>query len=321
MNWLRGRVGFGTRAPALMLSSMNTMPRRVSLIIHNPVIRSEGGRKLTEVLGWEDPDALAAQYIADLREISGGQVEYEIVERIEVDGWVPKRDGFVYDENTYLACWRNQAGFHQPDEADYRAVAAEFDLARKVETGVIDEAWLFAYPYAGYYESRMAGPGAFWCNAPSLPLPSSQLSRRFVIMGFNYERMVGYMLESFGHRVESIMNRVWRGRFGEANLWNRFVRYDQVAPGRANCGNVHFAPNSVQDYDWGNPAYVLSNCDDWLTFPNLAGQTRQVNCAEWGDGDIRAHHHWWLKHLPRVPGATQGILNNWWVYVVDPNTV
>jgi hypothetical protein len=40
-----------------------------------------------------------------------------------------------------------------------------------VARGEIDEIWLFGGPYFGFYESRMAGPGAFWCNAPPLPGP------------------------------------------------------------------------------------------------------------------------------------------------------
>ena len=319
MNWWQRVLGRETRAlgrrnaPAVT----GSLQSRVALIIHNPIT---GGRRLTEVLGWHDPDDLARQYQADLYEASGGQVAFDVVERVEVDGWVPKRDGFRYDEATYLRCWRNQAGFHQPDAADYAQLITDFDLARKVEDGFIDEVWLFAYPYAGYYESTMAGPGAFWCNSPPVLLaPHGRLSRRFVLMGFNYERGVGCMLESFGHRVESHLQRVWERWRSDDNLWERFARYDLVAPGRANCGNMHFAPNSVRDYDWGNPRHVLSNCDDWLNFPDFRGVTRRVNCAEWGNGDMRAHHLWWLRRLPRAPGETRGILNNWWVYAVDPN--
>ena len=89
----------------------------------------------------------------------------------------------------------------------------------------------------------MAGPGAFWCNAPPLE-GTRQATRRFVIMGFNYERGVGEMLEDLGHRAESILSHVFRDVRGDANLWERFIRYDQKNPGRAECGNVHFAPNS-----------------------------------------------------------------------------
>lgn len=101
------------------------------------------------------------------------------------------------------------------------------------------------------------------------------------------------------------------------NTWERFTLYDKVAPGNAGCGNVHFAPNSERDYDWGNQRYVWSNCDDWLNYPNLTGKKRLVNCDEWGGGDIRAHHRWWLNHLPKAPGlAPDGKLANWWKYVL-----
>jgi len=140
-------------------------------------------------------------------------------------------------------------------------------------------------------------------------------------MAFNYERDVGCMLENFGHRVESIMSRVFQNHGPGQNLWERFIRYEQVAPGQAQCGNVHFAPNSTRDYDWGNPRSVMSYCDDWYSFPELPGRARRVNSAEWGNGDMRAHHMWWLEHLPCAEGETYGVSNNWWQYVVNPNLV
>jgi hypothetical protein len=103
-----------------------------------------------------------------------------------------------------------------------------------------------------------------------------------------------------------------------------FTRYDQVAPGQSHCGNVHFAPSSQRDYDWGNRRRVHSYCDNWHTFPDLSGPGRVVDCAEWGNGDMRLHHLWWLKHLPHVPGTTFGVGNNWWEYVLlarDPDNV
>jgi hypothetical protein len=292
---------------------------RVLLITYNPIIQSEGGRKLTEVLGWNDVGRLCQDYIADLQECSRGFLSYDIVQRMEVDAWPVKVDGFRYDEHSFLTNWRNDGGWHDPDAVDYEAIIADFDLLARVESGRIDEVWLFAFPYAGFYESIMVGPGAFWCNSP--PLEHSDVSRRFVIMGFNYERDVGPMLESFGHRVESILDHTWRQFRGEENLYQRFILYDKKAPGQANVGWMHYAPNSQTDYDWGNKTLVPSNCDDWLNFPNLQGTVRRVNCAEWGNGDMRAHHKWWFKHLPNVPGQTRGIANNWWWYGVDPNVV
>jgi hypothetical protein len=166
----------------------------------------------------------------------------------------------------------------------------------------------------------MAGPGAFWCNSPPIP-NTGHCRRRFVIMAFNYERGVDCMLENFGHRVESIMSRVYDNLSHGENMWQRFTRYDLIAPGRAECGNVHFAPNSERDYDWGNPRPVPSSCDDWLIYPELPGRVRTVTTADWGNGDMRAHHIWWLSHLPKAEGETDGVANNWWRYVVhlDPN--
>jgi len=290
---------------------------KVLLLIHNPRIPFEGNARLSEVLRWHDPDDLAQRYSADVLECSHGLAHFEIVERIEVDGFPPKEDGFTYLPETYLRCWRSRAGFHEPDAVDYHRLLNDFDLVRKVNAGAIDEVWLMAFPYAGYYESIMVGPGAVWCNAP--PLIRDDAARRFIVMGFNYERGVGEMLEDLGHRAESVLSYVYRHTHGAANLWERFTRYDKTHPGQSECGNVHFAPNSERDYDWGNPRFVSSRCHAWLNFPDLDATARKVNCAEWGGGDIRLHHLWWLRRFPHVDGGSDGIAWNWWRYVVDPN--
>lgn len=295
--------------------------RRVSLIIHNPTVPVAGGQRLNRALGWGDPDRLSEKYIADLQEISHGYCNYEIVERIDVDAFPVKADGFTYRADDFYNFWRARKGFHQPDAVDYNPLLAEFDMIGKVDRGEVDEFWLFAFPYAGYYESIMAGPGAFWCNAPPLT-QTAHASRRFVIMGFNYERGVGEMLEAFGHRAESIMRHVYRSKKGQPdNLWERFARYDQTHPGQAEVGIMHFAPNSVRDYDWGNTTPVKTRCRNWERFPELDGSPIVAYCREWGDGDIRLHHKWWFSLLPHITGGRDGISFNWWQYIVDPNTV
>jgi len=164
----------------------------------------------------------------------------------------------------------------------------------------------------------MAGRGAYFCNSP--PVEGIDVSRIFVTMGFNYQRGVGEMLENLGHRVESIMRHVYGSwEHKETHAWNRFTLYEKVAPGRAGCGWMHYAPNSERDYDWGNKRVVWSTCDDWLNYPNLTGQRRKVDHREWGGGNIRAHHRWWFEHLPKAPGRTDGKLNNWWAYAIDFN--
>jgi hypothetical protein len=327
----RPAVAPGAPAPAVRPGPAGAAPlpaspmiRNVLMVVHDPVVDRQG-QTLSRTLGWHDPDALATQYVADVRAASHGLLSYRIVAREQREVFPAKADGFRYDAATYLACWRAGRGFHEPDGVDYGALLAEFDVVARVNAGEVDELWLFGFPYAGYYESLMVGPGSFWCNSPPLEHLGRQAGppcrRRFVVMGFNYEREVGCMLENLGHRAESIMTRVYEGRSRSANLWEQFSRYDQVAPGKASVGNMHFAPNSTHDYDWGNTRPVTSDCDDWLAFPNRSGARRLVDSRDWGQGDMRRHHLWWFERLPHAGGETDGIGHNWWTYIADPDTV
>ena len=299
--------------------SVRSLFPKVLVINYDPLVKSQGNRRLHEVAKWNDPHYLAEAYASDLTFCSGGFARYRITEWRDVDGYPLKKDGFRYSEEEYMKCLNGKAGWHQPDAVDYKAIIKDFSLDKRVASGEIDEVWLFAMPYSGFWESTMAGKGAYDCN--SAPVPGVDCPRIFVIMGFNYERGVGEMLEDMGHRTESIMTHVygsWEPK--KTHAWNRFTLYDKQMPGESACGNVHFAPNSVNDYDWGNKAVVWSTCDDWLDYPKLTGKKRQVTSDDWGAGNIRSHHRWWLSHIPNASGrAPDGKLANWWSYTVDFN--
>jgi hypothetical protein len=282
------------------------------VVVYDPVVDLATGKKLSEYMRWNRVEDLARGFMTDI---------VQVVQRIDVDAFPAKVDGYEYDAQTYLKVVRGIRPPYMPQEANYHAIVERFQILERVASNEIDEAWIFNFPHAGFYESIMGGPGAFWCNAP--PLRNTEAAgRRFVIMGFSYERGVGEMLENMGHRAESILEKTFEGLSGEANLWKRFIRYEQTAPGRAAVGNIHFAPNSQKDYDWNNPGVVLSECDDWLyNFPNLKGVSRSVTASDWGSGDIREHHKWWFKHLPKVAGQQHGIHHNWWRYIMNPNHV
>lgn len=292
---------------------------KVMLLTYDPVIEAEGGKRLSEVCRWNDPAALTRGYIADVRECSGGYLQYRVVDERVLDAFPLKKDGFRYSDDSFMQAFRAGKGWHEPDAIDYHAILREFAVAQRVDRGEIDEVWIQGMPYSGLWESTMAGKGAYFCNSD--PLPGVDAGRIFVIMGFNYERGGGEMLEDLGHRTESIMRRVYGSWDPEpTHAWNRFTLYDKVAPGRAGCGNVHFAPNSTKDYDWGNQTPVLSSADDWLDYPNLTGKQRLMSCADWGNGDLRLHHKWWLTRLPKAPGlGPDGKQANWWKYVSDFN--
>jgi hypothetical protein len=294
---------------------------RTLLIVYDPMIDPRAGRTLSRHMNWNSVEELNSGFMSDILEVSDGLARFQIVERIDVDAFPAKVDGYRYNARTYLDVVHGRTHPYMPQEADYHAILEQFGILRRVAANEIDEVWIFNFPHAGFYESIMGGPGAFWCNAP--PLQNTDASRRrFVVMGFSYERGVGEMLENMGHRAESILEKTFEGQGGADNLWKRFIRYEKIAPGRAAVGNIHFAPNSQRDYDWNNPYPVPSECDDWLyNFPDFKGVVRTVTAAEWGSGDIRKHHKWWFRHVPKIGGSTNGILNNWWRYIMNPNDV
>ena len=272
-------------------------------------------------MGWNKVEDLAVGFMSDILQASNGLVRYQIVQRIDVDAFPVKVDDYVYGAHEYLDVLRGAAQPYMPQEADYHAIVNRFGILDRVAKNEIDEVWVFNFPHAGFYESIMGGPDAFWCNAP--PLKNTEASnRRFVIMGFSYERGVGEMLENMGHRAESIMEKTFENIQGDANYWKRFTRFDRTHPGKAALGNIHFAPNSDRDYDWNNPSTVKSDCDDWRdNFPNLKGVTREVTAADWGNGDTRKHHLWWMSHFPKTKGRRNGVHHNWWQYIANPNNV
>lgn len=311
----RGYPADNTNEPAYATRS------KVLVINYDPIMNPATGEKLSQQMRWYNTSDLLSGFMQDILEVSNGLARYEIVQRIDVDEFPAKIDGFKYTPQTYTDVWMRVAPPHTPPEVNYNAIIKQYNILQRVANNEIDEVWVFAFPHAGFYESTMGGPGAFWCNAPALANTSAS-KQRFVIMGFSYERFVGEMHESFGHRAESIMEKTFSKLPVDKNLWNRFTRYDKIFPGKAACGNIHFAPNSQADYDWNNPKAVKSECFDWLlNFPNFKGDIRTVDASLWGNGEIRAHHKWWFNHFPRVAGRKNGIHNNWWQYIINPSKV
>ncbi len=295
--------------------------RKVLAIVYDPIMDKTSGTRLSQTMKWYRTADLVTGFLADLILISNGMARYQIVQRLDLDEFPAKTDGFRYTPQTYMNLLRGATSPHIPQGASYDAIIKKYKILQRVANHEIDEVWIFGFPQAGFYESTMGGPGAFWCNAP--PLKSTEAAgRRFVVMGFSYERYIGEMLEAYGHRAESIMEQTFGKLTGDANLWKRFIRYEKATPGKAACGNVHFAPNSLQDYDWNNSRSVQSECYDWLlNFPDFKRDVRTVSASEWGNGDMRKHHAWWFNHFPRVAGRRNGIHNNWWQYVANPNNV
>lgn len=311
-------LAFADLASSTAASGVPRVTKKVLVLNYDPVLTNHGGVRLHEHFGWRDPRKLTTDYLADLTEVSGNYVRW-VTTFVDLNAWPVKADGFVYDEGSYLGAWRSNK-FHQPDGVDYRRIIQQFDLDRRVKAGEVDEILIWGGPYFGFWESQMVGPGAYWCNSTGISRPGVPL---YIIMGLNYERDVACALESFGHRSESILSHVygsWNSGTNVLHLWDRFTRIAKDAPGMAACGNVHFPPNGVADYNYANTNAVSSFADDWrLNYPDLRGTTRRFNAAEW-NYDHRQYLKWWFDHMPRKAGRyPDRKLNNWWGYLVDFN--
>lgn len=309
-------------AAALGQAAEPFFPRSL-LLSFDPILENRANRRVHEVFGWQDASTLTDSYVTDFGNATYGLILHRVTRRLNPDVFPVKADGFRYNDTTFQICWPNGT-CHQPDGVDYRAVCRDYDLARKVDSGELDEVLMHGAPYFGYYESRMAGRGGYWCNSP--PQSRVACSKIFVIMGFNYERGVAEMLHSCGHRSESIMSRTYG--FWDITQsrhdWERFTQNVGQSPNVA-CGSVHYPPNGVSDYDYANTQSVVSTSIDWLNnFPNLTGQTSVVSRNTWGGPDYhRNYMKWWYAHMPHVGGTNNHDgylrLNNWYQYLFNFN--
>jgi len=293
-----------------------TVAPRVLIVIFNPVIEAQGKQRLVDLMGWNDPNSLSQEYAQVIQESSGGYVEYQVDGTIEIDGYPAKNNGHVFTDEEYLECLTPSRGYNCVLLIDYPDFLEGYGICSFANERKVTELWLWGGPWFGFWEAVQAGPHPISTNGP--PILGTSCKRTLDIMGFNYERGLAEMLEDFAHRVDGNMQYVYGTRLpDETTPWNRFALLDRDAPGRGGCGNAHLAVNAAPgaDYDRENPRTVPSSCPDFLNYPDLTGTFVDLNCSAWGCTTI-GYLEWWLHHLPRSTGRTDGKLNNWWAYVI-----
>lgn len=295
---------------------INLKVKKVFLIVHQPL--TEAHEALDLHMGWEDPLLLAEEFADLIYTSSHHSYKYEISKIFHTNQMTELAGNFVYPLNMLKAVLNGDEEPRIPLTIDYGQLMKRFEIPQSIAAREYDEVWLMGYPYAGFNEAVMGGPNALWLTGPAIPDTDNSL-RRFVVMGFDYSKDVGAMLEAFIHRTEAIMYNEYSNFLPRENLWAKFTSIDKNNHMNAGVGTAHFAPNSLSDYDWNNPRYVLSTCNDWYNYPNMTGAVTTVNATEWGMGSRIQHHRWWLSHLPHVSGKTNGIFNNWWHYTMTPD--
>jgi hypothetical protein len=306
---------------------------KVLLYAFDPIMENRDGRRAHASFGWEDPVDLTNRIVQEFQTLSHGLANFQLVDTVVADEHPYFDDGFQYTDETYTAAVYDPAQRHNTGHFDYIKFINDHNLVQRVDSGEIDEVWVYTAPWDGnMWESAMAGQGAYWINGPTQNVPSQ---RAFPIMGFNYEAGFANALHSFGHRVENTMTHLYGPTGSDVNgtwvpnrdtNWSKFVYLNKDNPGSGlgGVGNVHFPVNGVSDYDYADANPVLSLADNWYDYPDVdSGAPRQVSRTDWqrADGDWhRGYMDWWYDHFPRYSGrGTDNYLNNWWRYIADIN--
>jgi len=312
---------------------------KVVVVIQDPVINGKRMHETFKTPGytfkWNDPWQLTKDYELALEEISHGVIDYQIVEIIDAHEYftVLKKTGERLTENRVIELMQ------EPDwktlkqdgaSFDYKAFVEFFGFDKKRDAGKINEVWVWSFPCGGMWESNMVGKDAFWINSD--PTQGVNCKEQLSIMGLNYERDLACALESYGHRFESTMMKVYgwwnydkKANKEELTNWEKYTAYtktyNKFNTGMSHVGNIHFPPNGEKDYDWTNHSKAMSYADTWADYPNIKDENaRQMDCSEWGCTHL-GYMKWWFSHIPHFAGINPADkkLNNWWRYVVDYN--
>lgn len=315
--------------------------KKVYVIVYDPILSTQGGQHLSTYEGWNDYATLNQDTIDFFKEVSGNKLNYSVYGTpVVLEQWPEKIDGFKYDETTeaqYLAALTNSQLVHHPDEVNYTKILnnATLDICGKVNSGLIDEVWIYNAPNFGFYESRLAGPGAYKFNAPPVG-GSLKCNRMIPIMGPSVERPVKEAIHNFMHRAEWTMTKVY-GSWNQNTLlhnWDKFSLSQRLTSSYfySGCGNTHFPPNARNELDYENTVAVPSNCDDFRDNPNSPALgdppvLQSVTCNDWGCSDWFDIHtgffHYWFSHLPSNPASNPGcgpdnVDTDWWDYLASP---
>jgi|GEM_PF-2838609 len=302
--------------------------KKAYVLIYNPVFYN--GQKLTEYMGWNNPDTQAAQYIDWLKVTTNNKVNFTVVQRNEIADFTTFTDGSKYTQETYLACMSNNANclrdaYGNLLMTDYPAMLNSIGICSLFNAGTVDELWMFGAPYLGWWEANQTGTGAFNTNGPVIY--GTTCNKPMNIMGFSYERGLSEMVEDLMHRIEGTMSRAY-GSWAQNRMshnWDRYGLVDYQSPSFtfSGCGSCHYAPNSTADYQWSSSANVSTFCDEFFDYPDpIDTENRKtINCSAWGCTGL-GYFRWWLQRFPSQSGvAPDNKYADWWKYVLEPNSV
>ncbi|MEP7339126.1 MAG: LamG-like jellyroll fold domain-containing protein [Acidobacteriota bacterium] len=215
---------------------------------------------------------------------------------------------------------------------DYNQILSRFGGENFVNNLGVKEFWIVQQHHGrvGINESNMSSPttgdisNSFRTNGDQ-PI----YNKTYVTYGINFTRSQAEATHNHGHQLESILSHVNQLRDGNTTLWwQQFARAANNPPAR--CGNTHFPPNALVDYDYTNLNLVASDILNWQP---AGGPTTMVNANTWGNVPYawpggtapsqEVESKWYIFWFQSMAGRGNAIpynsnrLTNWWQFTAD----
>jgi hypothetical protein len=287
--------------------------KKVGVYIIDPIMVEETGETLIGRMQWHDPEILSQSLIQNLSFVSHDSLKYEVSSVKTIHDFPIFSDKYDYTPQSWTDCWYDHTKCHTNSYTNYSAFISDNGICEDVNSGLIDEVWVWAGPWVGnMHSSVMVGPKAFQLSGP--PVTKTSCKRMVPLMVYNPAGGVDSAVATYARRASLTLTRV----LGKKNsLWSDFQKYDQTRPGKAQCGTTEIPPNGKKAYDFTNQNEVLSSCDRWNTFPEMSDtQPVLINCTAW-NCSMAGYFEYWASHIPHVEGKTGKYWDNWWYYVAD----
>ena len=293
---------------------------RVQLVIYDPAMLGSGAtlKRLSTTLGVESPDVLAMRLMDDIDSLTGGHVHHEVLPFKTSLAFPPTLDGFRYTPASYLACLANAADCHAAS-ADYDAIQIEQDLCNTVQTGNVDQIWLLGAERFGFVGGKQLS-----CQVTE---DGQSFAKALDVVSLDYHDGYKSVLASYQIFALGALQQVFgvppANATAEApdNAYGLFVQSRGRAPSEpaSGCGDITFAPNTLEPNRFDSPFSMPSYCESFLHYPRSAAPldaAEPLGCTAWGCTEV-GFRGYWLAHLPQAPWSdSQGKLNDFWRYLL-----
>jgi hypothetical protein len=293
---------------------------RVLFVIYDPAM-NDAGQRLSTTLGVEAPDVLALRLIDQLETLTNGHVHHEVFPFRTTAFFPPMLEGFRYDAAGYQACLADSSHCHAA-AADYDAIQLEQDLCSSVQEHNADLIWLLGAERFGFMTGSQLS-----CQV----LEDEQtIAKTLDVVSLDYSRGMASMLFSYQAHATNALQHVFgyppANSTAEApdNTFGLFAQARGRSPDitASGCGDITFAPNTLEPNRFDHPFTMPSYCDTFLHYPRTEAPLAaavSTDCTAWGCTEV-GFRGYWLSHLPRAPWSdSQGKLNDFWRYILLAN--